>query len=84
MRSIIENLITSHKETHSKMTWMRDVILGGQDGLVNVLGIVLEVSGGALLFPASVFGYYRLPRIFGDCFVCHGSLRGESLRGVMA
>jgi hypothetical protein len=28
--------------------WLRDVILGGQDGLVNVLGIVL----GVILLPA--------------------------------
>jgi vacuolar iron transporter family protein len=33
-----------HLERHSKSSWMRDVILGGQDGLVNVLGIVLGVS----------------------------------------
>ena len=31
-------------EGHKKGSWLRDVILGGQDGLVNVLGIVLGVS----------------------------------------
>lgn len=31
-------------EKHSHGNWLRDVILGGQDGLVNVLGIVLGVS----------------------------------------
>jgi vacuolar iron transporter family protein len=32
-----------------KVNWLRDVILGGQDGLVNILGIVLGViaSGGS-------------------------------------
>jgi vacuolar iron transporter family protein len=32
------------KEAHRQGTWLRDVILGGQDGLVNVLGIVLGVT----------------------------------------
>ena len=32
------------EEKHSRVNWLRDVILGGQDGLVNVLGIVLGVS----------------------------------------
>lgn len=31
-------------ERHRSSNWLRDVILGGQDGLVNVLGIVLGVS----------------------------------------
>lgn len=31
-------------EVHTTSDWLRDVILGGQDGLVNVLGIVLGVS----------------------------------------
>lgn len=47
MRAIIEKFIFPHKETHSKVSWMRDVILGGQDGLVNVLGIVLGVSAAS-------------------------------------
>ncbi|MDQ3099468.1 MAG: VIT1/CCC1 transporter family protein [bacterium] len=34
----------SHPETHKSSTALRDVILGGQDGLVNVLGVVLGVS----------------------------------------
>jgi VIT1/CCC1 family predicted Fe2+/Mn2+ transporter len=29
---------------HSKSSWLSDVILGGQDGLVNVLGISLGLS----------------------------------------
>lgn len=36
-----------HAEIHNKETFMRDVILGGQDGLVNVLGIVLGVSAAS-------------------------------------
>lgn len=32
------------QESHFKGTWLRDVILGGQDGLVNVLGVVLGVA----------------------------------------
>lgn len=31
-------------ESHAKTSWLRDFFLGGQDGLVNVLGIVLGVS----------------------------------------
>src|SRR3954470_22835603 len=36
-------------ERRLKANWLRDVILGGQDGLVNILGIVLGViaSGGS-------------------------------------
>ncbi len=33
-------------EEHRGQNWLRDVILGGQDGLVNVLGIVLGVIAG--------------------------------------
>jgi VIT1/CCC1 family predicted Fe2+/Mn2+ transporter len=29
-----------------RMNWLRDVILGGQDGLVNILGIILGVIAG--------------------------------------
>ncbi len=36
----------SHKDPHSESDgeWLRDLILGGQDGLVNVLGLVLGVA----------------------------------------
>lgn len=34
-------------EKHQAENWLRDVILGGQDGLVNVLGIVLGVSAAS-------------------------------------
>lgn len=34
-------------EKHQTENWLRDVILGGQDGLVNVLGIVLGVSAAS-------------------------------------
>ena len=33
-------------EQHRKVNWLRDVILGGQDGLVNILGIILGVIAG--------------------------------------
>ena len=33
-------------ERHRQSNWLRDVILGGQDGLVNILGIILGVIAG--------------------------------------
>jgi VIT1/CCC1 family predicted Fe2+/Mn2+ transporter len=33
-------------EHHRRTNWLRDVILGGQDGLVNILGIILGVIAG--------------------------------------
>jgi predicted membrane protein (TIGR00267 family) len=35
-----------HRERHRQTNWLRDVILGGQDGLVNILGIILGVIAG--------------------------------------
>src|SRR3989442_11492192 len=35
-----------HREGHRQTNWLRDVILGGQDGLVNILGIILGVVAG--------------------------------------
>jgi predicted membrane protein (TIGR00267 family) len=35
-----------HREEHRQVNWLRDVILGGQDGLVNILGIILGVIAG--------------------------------------
>ena len=35
-----------HREEHRRVNWLRDVILGGQDGLVNILGIILGVIAG--------------------------------------
>jgi VIT1/CCC1 family predicted Fe2+/Mn2+ transporter len=35
-----------HRERHRRTNWLRDVILGGQDGLVNILGIILGVIAG--------------------------------------
>src|SRR5437588_2362911 len=35
-----------HREHHRQTNWLRDVILGGQDGLVNILGIILGVIAG--------------------------------------
>jgi len=37
---------SSHREEHRHANWLRDVILGGQDGLVNILGIILGVIAG--------------------------------------
>jgi vacuolar iron transporter family protein len=37
---------TPHLEAHRETNSVRDVILGGQDGLVNILGIVLGVIAG--------------------------------------
>src|SRR5258706_8021495 len=36
----------AHREDHRQGNWLRDVILGGQDGLVNILGIILGVIAG--------------------------------------
>src|SRR5437588_6649888 len=35
-----------HREAHRRGNWLRDIILGGQDGLVNILGIILGVIAG--------------------------------------
>src|SRR5207248_4295279 len=35
-----------HREGHRRANSLRDVILGGQDGLVNILGIILGVIAG--------------------------------------
>jgi len=35
-----------HRKEHRQTNWLRDVILGGQDGLVNILGIILGVIAG--------------------------------------
>jgi predicted membrane protein (TIGR00267 family) len=36
----------NHRERHRQTNSLRDVILGGQDGLVNILGIILGVIAG--------------------------------------
>jgi predicted membrane protein (TIGR00267 family) len=38
--------MATHRERHSQKNSLRDVILGGQDGLVNILGIILGVIAG--------------------------------------
>jgi predicted membrane protein (TIGR00267 family) len=38
--------VRPHHEEHRQANWLRDVILGGQDGLVNILGIILGVIAG--------------------------------------
>jgi vacuolar iron transporter family protein len=39
-----ERLLHEHHDAHGRVAHLSDVILGGQDGLVNVLGIVLGVA----------------------------------------
>ncbi|MFZ2664065.1 MAG: VIT1/CCC1 transporter family protein [Patescibacteria group bacterium] len=46
MKSVINPRVFIN-ESHSNVSWLRDVILGGQDGLVNVLGIVLGVAAAS-------------------------------------
>ena len=44
-KSLLEE-INHHtiSDPHKGVSWLSDIILGGQDGLVNVLGIVLGVA----------------------------------------
>jgi predicted membrane protein (TIGR00267 family) len=42
------------KSLHQKNSWIRDLILGGQDGLVNVLGIILGVTAANGTHPVIV------------------------------
>ncbi len=55
-----------HRERHRQTNWLRDVILGGQDGLVNILGIILGVIAGGgsntVLVSVSQRDYYRAER----------------------
>jgi VIT1/CCC1 family predicted Fe2+/Mn2+ transporter len=49
VRATIAGAVASsspHVERHRRRNWLRDVILGGQDGLVNILGIILGVIAG--------------------------------------
>jgi hypothetical protein len=41
-----------HREEHRRRNWLRDVILGGQDGLVNILGIIAGGGCKAVLLSA--------------------------------
>ncbi len=46
------------RREHRQTNWLRDVILGGQDGLVNILGIILGViAGGGSETVLSVAGF---------------------------
>jgi predicted membrane protein (TIGR00267 family) len=38
--------VAARREGKRQTNWLRDVILGGQDGLVNILGIILGVIAG--------------------------------------
>jgi vacuolar iron transporter family protein len=40
------SVASRHREGHRRTNSLRDVILGGQDGLVNILGIILGVIAG--------------------------------------
>ena len=42
---------SARTESHTNSDWLRDVILGGQDGLVNVLGISLGLSAAGASTP---------------------------------
>lgn len=42
------------KSLHRENSWIRDLILGGQDGLVNVLGIILGVTAANGTHPVIV------------------------------
>ena len=43
----LEPHLSRRRHSHSAgRDWLRDVILGGQDGLVNILGIILGVVAG--------------------------------------
>src|SRR5438552_1323249 len=49
VRTTIATAVAStsrHREHHRTTNWLRDVILGGQDVLVNILGIILGVIAG--------------------------------------
>src|SRR5213596_3542044 len=49
VRTTVSTAVASssrHRERHRQTNWLRDVILGGQDGLVNILGIILGVIAG--------------------------------------
>ncbi len=39
-----ELLHHAHTDPHQRMRWLSDVVLGGQDGLVNVLGVILGIA----------------------------------------
>lgn len=51
-------MVRYYQESHYGSNYLRDIILGGQDGLVNVLGIVLGVAaaggGHGILIAASM------------------------------
>jgi VIT1/CCC1 family predicted Fe2+/Mn2+ transporter len=46
-RAVLGVVTSRHRRRHETQTnWLYDVILGGQDGLVNILGIILGVIAG--------------------------------------
>ena len=43
--SVIDELHLHNADPHKRASGLSDIILGGQDGLVNVLGVILVVTG---------------------------------------
>jgi hypothetical protein len=41
-----------HREHHRQTNWLRDVILGGQDGLVNILGMIAGGGSNTVILAA--------------------------------
>jgi hypothetical protein len=41
-----------HRKEHRQVNWLRDVILGGQDGLVNILGVIADGGSRVVLLAA--------------------------------
>lgn len=46
LHAAVGSATPKRREEHRETNWLRDVILGGQDGLVNILGIILGVIAG--------------------------------------
>jgi VIT1/CCC1 family predicted Fe2+/Mn2+ transporter len=55
VRTTIATAVASssrHREHHRTTNWLRDVILGGQDGLVNILGVIAGGGSKTVLLAA--------------------------------
>lgn len=69
-------------ERHIRDSWLRDFILGGQDGLVNVLGIVLGVTAASgerqIIIAASLAATFAeavsMAAVVGFLFLSEGCL----------
>ena len=49
LAQLVSRALHRHKEQHRPTNSLRDVILGGQDGLVNILGIILGAAAVGFL-----------------------------------